>query len=227
MALFRLPSSGSAALAPRGLGLLLRAPQMSDFLQWTHLRESSRNYLTPWEPIWPSDDLTRSGFRRRLRRYAEDIASDRSYPFLVFRESDGAMIGGVTLANVRRGIVQAGTIGYWVGATPCPSRLHDGVAAGACCRRCSASSICTASRPPAFPRTRRRSGCWRSAASAARGWRGAISASTASGRTTCCSGCCTKIFAANQAWFHAPWVRRHCPAIRRPACAAVRRAANY
>jgi ribosomal-protein-alanine N-acetyltransferase len=25
------------------------------------------------------------------------------------------MIGGITLANVRRGIVQAGTIGYWVG----------------------------------------------------------------------------------------------------------------
>jgi [ribosomal protein S5]-alanine N-acetyltransferase len=99
MALFRLPSSGPAALAPRGHGLLLRAPQMSDFLQWAHLRESSREYLTPWEPIWPSDDLSRAGF----------------YPFIVFRESDGAMIGGITLANVRRGIVQAGTIGYWVG----------------------------------------------------------------------------------------------------------------
>jgi len=115
MALFRLPSSGPAALAPRGRGLLLRAPQMSDFLQWAHLRETSRNYLTPWEPIWPSDDLTRSGFRRRLRRYAEDVAADRSYPFIIFRELDGAMIGGITLANVRRGIVQAGTIGYWVG----------------------------------------------------------------------------------------------------------------
>ncbi|HXO68846.1 MAG TPA: 30S ribosomal protein S5 alanine N-acetyltransferase, partial [Bradyrhizobium sp.] len=28
MALFRLPSSGPAALAPRGHGLVLRAPQM-------------------------------------------------------------------------------------------------------------------------------------------------------------------------------------------------------
>src|ERR1700682_3275226 len=73
MALFRLPSSGAAALAPRGHGLVLRAPHMSDFLQWAHLREYSREYLTPWEPIWPSDDLTRSGFRRRLRRYAEDV----------------------------------------------------------------------------------------------------------------------------------------------------------
>src|ERR1700688_3745020 len=104
MALFRLPSSGTPALAPRGNGLLLRAPQMSDFLQWAHLREYSREYLTPWEPIWPSDDLTRSGFRRRLRRYAEDVAADRPSPFIVCREIDGAMIGGGTLAHVRRRI---------------------------------------------------------------------------------------------------------------------------
>ena len=115
MALFRLPSNGPAALAPRGNGLMLRAPQMADYAQWAQLRELSRDYLTPWEPIWPSDDLTRSGFRRRLRRYAEDISADRSYPFIVFREQDGAMLGGITLANVRRGIVQAGTIGYWMG----------------------------------------------------------------------------------------------------------------
>jgi len=115
MALFRLPSSMPAALAPRGYGVALRAPVMSDFPQWADLRELSRGYLTPWEPIWPSDDLTRSGFRRRLRRYADDACADRAYPFLVFRESDGTLLGGVTLANVRRGIVQAGTIGYWVG----------------------------------------------------------------------------------------------------------------
>src|SRR6201985_1164374 len=115
MALFRLPSSTPPALAPRGYGLSLRAPVMRDFPQWAEVRENSGGYLTPWEPIWPSDDLTRSGFRRRLRRYAEDAAADRAYPFIVFRESDGAMIGGITLANVRRGIVQAGTIGYWVG----------------------------------------------------------------------------------------------------------------
>ena len=68
MALFRLPSSGPAGLIPLGNGLLLRAPQMSDFPQWSHLRETSRAYLTPWEPIWPSDDLTRSGFRRARSR---------------------------------------------------------------------------------------------------------------------------------------------------------------
>ena len=115
MALFRLPSTTAPALAPQGQGLLLRTPVMADFPQWSELREQSRTFLTPWEPIWPSDDLTRSGFRRRLRRYAEDVAEDRAYPFVIQREDDDALVGGVTLANVRRGIVQAGTIGYWIG----------------------------------------------------------------------------------------------------------------
>ena len=56
-------------------------------------------------------------------------AADRAYPFLIFREADQALIGGVTLANVRRGIVQAGTVGYWVGAAVCGARLHDARAA--------------------------------------------------------------------------------------------------
>ncbi len=33
----------------------------------------------------------------------------------MFREADDLLVGGITVANVRRGIVQAGTIGYWVG----------------------------------------------------------------------------------------------------------------
>ena len=214
MALFRLPTSGPAALVPRGHGLLLRAPQMSDFPQWAHLRETSRAYLTPWEPIWPSDDLTRAGFRRRLRRYAEDIASDRSYPFIVFRESDGAMIGGITLANVRRGIVQAGTIGYWVGE-PHAHRGYMTTALRVLLPTLFGELTCTASRPPAFRPIRPRSGCWRNAALPARGWRGAISASTVSGRTICCSACCTRIFAA-EPFILVPWVRRHWAAITQP-----------
>jgi len=115
VALFRLPSASAPVLAPQGQGLMLRAPVMADYQQWSDLREQSRAFLTPWEPIWPSDDLTRSGFRRRLRRYAEDAAEDRAYPFVIVRDEDNAIVGGVTVANVRRGIVQAGTIGYWIG----------------------------------------------------------------------------------------------------------------
>jgi ribosomal-protein-alanine N-acetyltransferase len=115
MALFRLPSLTPPVLTVPGEGVVLRAPQSADFPAWSQLRGDSRAFLTPWEPVWPADDLTRSGYRRRLRRYSDDIHGDRAYPFFVFRERDDLLVGGLMLANVRRGIVQAGTIGYWVG----------------------------------------------------------------------------------------------------------------
>jgi ribosomal-protein-alanine N-acetyltransferase len=99
-----------------GDSVMLRAPQMSDHAEWSALRELSRNFLTPWEPIWPADDLTRAAFRRRIRRYAEDQRSDLAYPFFIFRNTDNALVGGLTLANVRRGCAQAGSLGYWMGA---------------------------------------------------------------------------------------------------------------
>ena len=53
---------------------------------------------------------------RRLKRYAEDQRSDLAYAFLIFRSDDNAMVGGLTLANIRRGVAQAGSIGYWIGS---------------------------------------------------------------------------------------------------------------
>ncbi len=69
--------------------------------------------------------LSRSAFRRRLKRYAEDQRSDLAYAFLIFRADTNVLVGGLTLANIRRGVAQAGSIGYWIGAAFCASRLHD------------------------------------------------------------------------------------------------------
>jgi [ribosomal protein S5]-alanine N-acetyltransferase len=93
----------------------LRVPQMVDFDEWAAVREASREFLTPWEPTWPADDLTRPAFRRRVRRYAEDLRTDQAYAFFVFRKEDNRLVGGLTLSNVRRGVAQAGSIGYWMG----------------------------------------------------------------------------------------------------------------
>jgi ribosomal-protein-alanine N-acetyltransferase len=88
---------------------------MMDFSEWAQLRENSRNFLVPWEPEWPADDLTRASFRNRLRRYASETRMDQGYPFFVFRTSDRVLVGGVTLSNVRRGVAQAANLGYWMG----------------------------------------------------------------------------------------------------------------
>jgi [ribosomal protein S5]-alanine N-acetyltransferase len=115
MAFFRTVSFGDVIPAITGGGVLLRTPVSSDYAEWAAVREKSRDFLRPWEPTWPADDLTRSAFRRRLKRYAEDQRGDLAYAFLIFRSDDGALVGGLTLANIRRGVAQAGSIGYWVG----------------------------------------------------------------------------------------------------------------
>jgi ribosomal-protein-alanine N-acetyltransferase len=116
VAFFRLTLASEETPLVRGGGLLLRPPRQEDFEEWADLRERSRDFLKPWEPIWPADDLTRGAFRRRIRRYQREIQEDTAYPFFVFREADSTLIGGLTLGMVRRGVSQAATLGYWMGA---------------------------------------------------------------------------------------------------------------
>ncbi len=100
----------------RGQRVFLRAPAMGDYAGWASLREQSRAFLTPWEPIWADDDLTKAAYRHRVRRFEEEIANGTSYPFFIFRERDNRLVGGITLGNIRRGVGQSGMIGYWSGA---------------------------------------------------------------------------------------------------------------
>ena len=94
----------------------LRHPDFKDFQEWAELRGKSRAFLTPWEPTWAEDELSKSAFRFRVRRYLQDIEEGRAYPFFIFRRADQRLVGGATLSQVRRGAAQATTLGYWVGA---------------------------------------------------------------------------------------------------------------
>ncbi|AXS39500.1 GNAT family protein [Breoghania sp. L-A4] len=99
----------------RSQRLYMRAPVIGDYPSWSALRALSRDFLTPWEPSWPEDDLTRSAFRRRLRRYLHEQRSDRSYTFFVFKAAGDILLGGVTLSSIRRGVTQSCSLGYWIG----------------------------------------------------------------------------------------------------------------
>src|SRR5581483_7740323 len=108
---------GAAPPALRLFGerVLLRPAERSDWQAWSALRGESRRFLTPWEPSWSTDSLTRGAFRRRLQRYAADWRTDQGYSFLVFRLEDDALVGGIGLSNVRRGVAETGSLGYWIG----------------------------------------------------------------------------------------------------------------
>lgn len=100
----------------KGEGLYMRYSEMRDYEEWAALREQSRAFLTPWEPLWPPDDLTRASFRYRVRRHMEEAARDEAYTFFVYREEDDTLLGGLSLGHVRRGVSQSATLGYWMGA---------------------------------------------------------------------------------------------------------------
>jgi len=107
---------GRRGMPIRGDGVYLRPAELRDFFAWSQLREQSREFLTPWEPVWPSDDLTQQSFRFRVRRHTEEMARDESYSFLVFRQDDDALLGGLSFGYVRRGVSQSASLGYWMGA---------------------------------------------------------------------------------------------------------------
>jgi [ribosomal protein S5]-alanine N-acetyltransferase len=93
----------------------LRPPERSDWQEWADLRGSSRGFLAPWEPSWPSDALGRAAFRRRIARYAMDWRTDQGYSLFIYRRADDALVGGIGLSNVRRGVAETGSLGYWIG----------------------------------------------------------------------------------------------------------------
>ncbi len=110
----RFALGGSGPMV-RGAKVVLRTAQPGDWPAWARLRAESREHLKPWEPTWPVDALNRSSFRRRLRQHAREAREETGFSFLVFRQIDDALLGGVTLAQIRRGVAQTATVGYWMG----------------------------------------------------------------------------------------------------------------
>ncbi|WP_109260950.1 GNAT family N-acetyltransferase [Hyphobacterium indicum] len=96
--------------------LVLRAPRAEDYEAWAKLRAASRRHTEPWEPSWTEDELTRTAYRGRLRRYDLDWKEGRGAPFFVIRKRGNLLIGACNLNNIKRGVMQSADIGYWIGA---------------------------------------------------------------------------------------------------------------
>ena len=98
-----------------GRSVVLRRPVLADYAAWSDLRGASRDHLVPFEPQWAMDELSQPAFKRRLRQHASDAKDDLGYAFFVFARDGGALLGGITLSNVRRGVAQSANVGYWLG----------------------------------------------------------------------------------------------------------------
>jgi len=95
--------------------LSLRLPEHRDFREWAKLRHQSRAFLSPWEPIWAADHLSRASFTNRVYWSQRAVKNGNAVPLFVFHKEAGQLVGAITLDNIRRGPSQVGTIEYWVG----------------------------------------------------------------------------------------------------------------
>ncbi len=98
-----------------GQRLYIRPPVVSDWRKWARIREKSRAFLEPWEPLWPPYDLSPAGFNSRVSLTRAETARGEGYTFLLFRSADDALLGGLSLGNIRHGAAQTATLGYWMG----------------------------------------------------------------------------------------------------------------
>jgi len=106
------PARGKTGLQAGRLTLI--PPANIHYDRWRDLREASRDHLTPWEPTWAEDALSRTDWKRHMKAWKAAWLDGRGYTFLIFHGAD--LIGGASLTNVRRGPAQMANLGYWQGA---------------------------------------------------------------------------------------------------------------
>lgn len=96
--------------------LELRVATLGDHDQWARLREASWDHLTEWEQTWEPRHLSLASFKKRLRAYDRDHRRGGGLYLFAFRREDSALVGAVTLTNIRYGAIRSGLLGYWIGA---------------------------------------------------------------------------------------------------------------
>ena len=95
--------------------MIMRRPVIDNFEEWRALRDLSANFLRPWEPKWTDDELHKTTFKARLRNQESQVNSGRGLFWFLFSREENRLVGGISLSNVRRGIADTGTLGYWTG----------------------------------------------------------------------------------------------------------------
>ncbi|MER2519557.1 MAG: GNAT family protein [Bdellovibrionales bacterium] len=103
----------------KGRRVFLRMGAAEDWKAWHTLRDMSREFLTPWEPLWNSHALEYGYYCGLLKRHTREWERGEGYAFHIFLKGEGvsrgALLGEIALTGVERGISQRGTLGYWVG----------------------------------------------------------------------------------------------------------------
>ena len=89
----------------RGGALTLRHPRWADYEDWSHLRDNSREHLSPWEPSWNPDHLLRRNYKHRLSVLKKQVTSGEGAFFHIFRSPGDHLIGAVNVMHIQLSLI--------------------------------------------------------------------------------------------------------------------------
>jgi ribosomal-protein-alanine N-acetyltransferase len=95
-------------------GVLLRLVSIDDAEALHSAYAANREYLAPWSPRRSDSFLTVEGQAERIGDQLSQIAERRVVPWVF--ESDGTIIGTITLSGMAFGPFCSAYLGYWVAA---------------------------------------------------------------------------------------------------------------
>ncbi|MFK7903307.1 MAG: GNAT family N-acetyltransferase [Nitratireductor sp.] len=93
--------------------LVLVRPNKLHFGQWSTIRQENMNFLQPFEPKWHEADLSKQGYKQRVRFYAKTAYERTGFSYFLIHKEFG-LIGGISLFNIRYGCTSSGKVGYWL-----------------------------------------------------------------------------------------------------------------
>lgn len=93
--------------------IIVRPACKDDYEEWVRVRSENRDFLTPYEPSWPENALTKEFFYRRIEILETHARADKSYSYLIF-DTDQTLVGGININHVCRGAAQYASLGYWL-----------------------------------------------------------------------------------------------------------------
>lgn len=109
-------------------GYELRPLQVGDGAALAAAFVRNREHLAPWDPDRPEDFYTPSGQEAEVGRNVVAAEQGRTFVYLIWHDNGTrSVVGRVMISNVVRGVLQSGTLGYWVDH----EHLGRGVASGA------------------------------------------------------------------------------------------------
>jgi [ribosomal protein S5]-alanine N-acetyltransferase len=105
--------AGSGELVARGARTHLRRPAASDQAEYCQLRRESAAFHAQWEPA-PPPGVDAFG-ALMFQRYLAGSREPRRERYLLVRNEDDAIVGGLNLNEIVRGAFQSAYLGYWMG----------------------------------------------------------------------------------------------------------------